>query len=56
MKQLTVIKPLKERWVKIRVKFLNTLEKPSKIKGLRPCNPMKYGLKAARRAPQFSKR
>ena len=56
MKQLTVTKTSEKRWVKIRVNFLDALEKPSKIKGLMPCNSMKYGLKAARRAPQFSKR
>ena len=56
MKQLAVTKPLKKRWVKLRVKLLDTFKKPSKIKGSEACCFMKYGLKAARRAPQFSKR
>ena len=36
--------------------FFRTLEKTRKIKENRVAEEKKYGLKAARRAPQFSKR
>lgn len=44
------------KWVKLWVKFRGPIKKPRKNKGLRASGPVKYGLKAARRAPQFSKR
>ena len=36
--------------------FKAKVEKPLKTKGKCTCGNVKYGLKAARRAPQFSKR
>ena len=36
--------------------FKETIKKALKIKGFSSCDNVKYGLKAARRAPQFSKR
>jgi hypothetical protein len=51
-----VVKPPKKIWVNLGVKNPGPLKKASKIKGSEACYFKKYGLKAARRAPQFSKR
>ncbi len=42
--------------VKSGLNSMDDTDKPSKINGFKACYVVKYGLKAARRAPQFSKR
>jgi hypothetical protein len=51
-----VVEPPKKLRVKLGVKNPEPFKKSSKIKGSEACYFEKYGLKAARRAPQFSKR